>query len=152
MSTQPQQNTYKHELDVALHQMLKTHEAVIADQIDGDGVSVESQYNFEQSVMVMRQRLLPFVDPNGPTGEIWKQNGLDLIPKLCARQVGVTESTTGHFGMPSPGGEPIVRHAPVEKLELWTDAMVQIYDELGFTPETKDRQIEARGEYSDILD
>ena len=151
MSTQ-QRNAYKFELDRSLQQLLRTREQVAADKVDGGGVKVENHYNFEESVMVMRQRLLPFVDRNGPTGEIWTESGLHLIPERCARKVGETEPKDTKFGIKTGGGKPIIEHAPIEDLELWADAMVEIYAELGFTPETADRQIEASGEYSDILD
>lgn len=50
---------------------------------------------------------------------IWHQYRLNEVPQVCARGVGTTDPTTGHFGMATGGGETVIEHAPVDRLLLY---------------------------------
>ena len=147
MSTEHDGRAYKNELDVALREMLMYQVEVAEERAQSGAVSEETHADFERAVMSMRRRLLPYA---ADVEDFWRQANIDAIPELCANVVH-EEQGVGHLGV-DRGKKSRVEHAHIEHLEAWSDALVEIYSRLGFTPEAEIGQIEARGDYSDVLD
>ena len=133
MSTDTRSSAYRRQLDSALHELMDVHDMVERDLVEQGTVSEENHAYFEEAVMAMRRRLLPFVE-QGDVTEEWRNHNLDLIPELCAQIIEHNEKTIGHFGVPVEKDDEI-RRAPVGNLQYWSEAMIEIYSKLGFTPE-----------------
>ena len=149
MSNDNRSNAYQRELDLSLQEMLNKQVEVEAERVASGGVSQDSHAQLERAVMTMRRRLLPYAnEPN--VREMWEQASIESIPRFCA-QLKREPAGRNEFGIPEQD-DTTTQHAPVEHLEHWCDALVEIYSTLGFTPEAEHTQQQARGEYADILE
>ena len=147
MSNEHHGRQYKQEIDLALKEMLDYQVEVAQQRVESGTVSEEAHANFERAVMTMRRRLLPYA---GDVEDYWVGANIDAIPQLCAKIV-EEEDGVDDFGL-ERGTQTRVEHAPVDYLEAWSDELLNIYSRLGFSPDVELGQIEARGEYADVLD
>lgn len=101
----------------------------VSNELAERGVSYEARVMLEEDVMNMYHQLEPRADQ---VGDVWQKFRMDQILQRCAQHVGVTEAKETKFGTTTGGGEPIIQHASIEELLLWSRGIRRCLDELGF--------------------
>ena len=140
---------YRTELQVEFRRLVQRLDDVTKARVaDGDRVSRAELAALEQSVLSMRTQMLPLIQGQKLL-ELWDEYELDRPPAECAIQQ-TTTRTHGATGKKITENQ--THHAPLHRLELWAHGLMTVYGELGFAPEREDEQVEARGDYADILD
>lgn len=147
--TDARKTAYRTELQVEFRRLVqRLDDATKARVTDGDRVSRAELAALEQSVLSMRTQMLPLIQGQKLL-ELWDEFELDRPPAECAIST-TTTGTHGDTGINQTKSQ--THHAPLHRLELWAHGLMTVYAELGFAPEREDEQVEARGDYSDILD
>ena len=147
--TDARKTAYRTELQVEFRRLVqRLDDATKARVADGDRVSRADLAALEQSVLSMRTQMMPLIQ--GQTLlELWDEYELDRVPSECAIEQ-TTTKTHGETGIEITNTGTL--HAPLHRLEKWAHGLMKVYGELGFAPEREAEQVEARGDYSDILD
>lgn len=152
MSSEPtdaRRTAYRTELQLSYRQLVQALDDINTARVSsGQRVSGDDLAVLERSIMTMRTQMRPLIT-DAELSQIWREYDIDRVPVECA----IEETTTKTH--PDTGTEiqkSRTTHAPIQRLEVFGEGLLMLYVELGFAPEREDKQIEASGDYSDILD
>ena len=135
MESDPRKQAYRTGLQREYQWLMEALDDVNTGRVfEQNSVTNEEIANLERAVMSMRTQLRPLIQSRELV-ELWERYEIDNIPSECGVQR--TETTVSRDWKTETTVTKTV-HAPIGRLEQFSEGLMRVYTTLGFAPEVEE--------------